>query len=277
MSLWQRKALCIAVDDQACVALLRSSRHEPAQWLGVHEGPWRETLPVALAAWAEAADRAKEIRVVAVGRLAQHWVCAAPEGIASLGELHAYAEVRRTQQFGDSVSEPWLVQGDWHARRSFVCAAVPLALKDTVQDWAATRGRPWHLTTDLTDIMGWSLVRAQRTGWVCVDTPAASSLWMIDSHQGPQHLRTWAQSPGQDRVRRMGGIVDELGRAALRAGVDVPDRWCLIQWREARLQATLMDQSAHPIESLADRMLPLPAVDAAHQWLAALACHGDLA
>ena len=70
--------------------------------------------------------------------LAPSWLQPPSTQVTSLEELHAVACARASQLFGSPVSPfaaevTWTVMADWHARRPFVCVAVPAGWQQLLQ------------------------------------------------------------------------------------------------------------------------------------------------
>lgn len=120
--------------------------------------------------------RAGVLDVVAAPDIAVHWLQSPPARLASLDELRRVAAVRCAQLHGGPV-ERWWVTGDWHARRPFVCAALPRAAVQAVHEPLQGRGirLRWHTA--------WGLVCARRAalfpddGWSGLRTASRLVMW----------------------------------------------------------------------------------------------------
>lgn len=145
------------------------------------------------------------IDVIAGNDIALHWVQAPPASIASFAELRLVAHARCAHLYGGAPDD-WLIAGDWHAGRPFVCAALP---KDVVVNIEQQLGEVklvprWHsawgiLTTGMAQVF-------PSDGWSAVRSPARVVLW----HCGGSRVdvvATWPVDASEDS-----------GSAARRAG-----------------------------------------------------------
>lgn len=85
-----------------------------------------------------APSQAQGIAWILAPSLARSWVQLPSPQIASLSELHAVAQARASQLFGEPVSvavpgAPWAVTANWQASRPFLCVASPGAWVRSLQ------------------------------------------------------------------------------------------------------------------------------------------------
>lgn len=86
-----------------------------------------------------APSQVQNISWILAPSLARSWVQFPSSQIASLGELHAVAQARASQLFGETVSTaapsaPWAVTADWQASRPFLCVATPSTWAQPLQE-----------------------------------------------------------------------------------------------------------------------------------------------
>lgn len=131
----------------------------------------RDALPAALSALAP-----RRFELVASSDLAVHWVQAPPAAVAGLAELRQVAQARCSQLF-DGAPGHWQVAGDWHARRPFACAALPVSVSAPLHAQLPAQGLEarWHTA------WGWLAQRAPALfpadGWSALHTPSWLLLW----------------------------------------------------------------------------------------------------
>ncbi|WP_431100483.1 hypothetical protein [Roseateles noduli] len=99
--------------------------------------PWssQEELRAALAD----APRGAPWRVLVGVASARHFMVRPPVNARRLADLRAIAALRFEDLHGDSAAD-WLIEGDWDARRPFLCCAMPTALLRTLRDVAKQSG-----------------------------------------------------------------------------------------------------------------------------------------
>lgn len=148
---------------------------------------WREQDHVVLAgheagagaiASAPGADR---LHFVVSSDIAVHWIQVPPVGLASLPELRKTAAARCARLFGGS-PESWWVAGDWHARRPFLCAALPRQLVDRVESsLGRSHARPRWMTAG-SAMLQRHAPRLRTEGWSCFHS--AGVVLCLHAHQG---------------------------------------------------------------------------------------------
>ena len=162
--------------------------------------------------------------IIVSGDLVQHWVCSAPEGVASMKELRQYAGLRRAQLFGDASEENWTIEGGWSSKRHFVCSAVLSKLLELVSEKARDVGARWRLTSSMRVLM--ELVKATSqpvNGWLLIQTPFREYLLLRDKQEGWVQLGTrWINATPVD-VDAMWGGWAETDAMALASGREAPD------------------------------------------------------
>ena len=151
----------------------------------------------------EIPSRFAAVNVVAGSSVARHWLQIAPPGLRSLSELQALVQSRADQLFCSNAE--WVVAADWHARRPFLCAALPREVDRLASSIAHPRKAALHLTTSL----NLSLARHAR------DLPADG--WAI-LHE-PEALHLLFLAAGRLEFFRTKAVDLELGATALQAEV----------------------------------------------------------
>lgn len=104
--------------------------------------------------------------------LARNWLQAPSQQIGSLTELHAVAQARASQLFGEGASsaagrEHWAVTGDWQASRSFLCAAMPSVWSESLQ-FVMTPGKGNSIHTPLTLALAHFEGQLPNSGWLAL-------------------------------------------------------------------------------------------------------------
>src|SRR5262245_49203408 len=126
----------LAVGERAAARLTRGSSIEDA--LGA-QVDWDLTAAENAAALQPIFASAGSPDVVLDDRIVRYFVVAAPEGTASLAELHSVASVRLGELFGID-AQTFDVMGDWRASGTFFCCAMARATKQALET-AATMAR----------------------------------------------------------------------------------------------------------------------------------------
>lgn len=174
-------------------------------------------------------------RVVIGNDLARHWLLAPPIGATSLREIQAVAQARFAELFGER-SDEWLVTGDWHTGRPFICAASPKWVVTSVT--GATPGAAPAVCTGT--VLGRTLELFHRqvpdNGWCCVSSP--SSLVLMHLRDGvPETLRVVPVSEAASVDGIFASGAEELQREAARLA------------REPVVNATWLDLTARSLRS----------------------------
>ena len=116
------------------------------------------------------------VEAIAANELAVHWLQQPPQAIQSLQELRLVAQARCAHLHGGRPDD-WWVAGDWTVDRPFVCAALPRAVVQPLQDRCDRQGIRvrWHTV--------WSLLARHRPaslpneGWCGMRTASRALLW----------------------------------------------------------------------------------------------------
>lgn len=230
---WRRDhhVLSLIVGAQAGALLRRSARGGGWQLCQAYEGAWGAALPQALSTWTADLTSAQRVDVCVDASVAQHWISQAPQGARSLSEVQAYAMARRLQLFGDGDAQTWEMRADWHASRPFLCVAMPESLMTLIQAWCEAGRKRWVLRSELTALVSMAAPAWQGASWWSVGTPSISATGWLDEGTSVNHVRTWlAQDALASDERRIEMIRTELGRVALRAGIEPPSNWVDMSW-----------------------------------------------
>jgi hypothetical protein len=181
--------------------------------------PYRDA---SAAQWQDAFGDAKPgfIDAIACNDLALHWVQAPPASVASFAELRQVVQARCAHHYGGAAGD-WRVAADWHARRPFVCVALPqdvvLPIEQRLAEFKLVPR--WH--------SAWSVLNcgAPQTfpsdGWSAVRSPARVVLWHCRDAQ-VDCMATWpvnAQEGTASAARRaVQQMQVEISRAAHSGG-----------------------------------------------------------
>lgn len=159
--------------------------------------------------------RLSTVAVVAGSSLARHWLQTAPTGLRSMSELQEMVQSRADQLFGGDPG--WVVTADWHARRPFLCAAVPRDIDKLATAMARTRRATLHLATSLSLLLARHARQLPGDGWAALHEPEALHLLYLSSAR-PEHLRTVTVPAGLQASALAAEVRAEVGRAAGLAG-----------------------------------------------------------
>jgi hypothetical protein len=170
----------------------------------------------------------KRLRIVFADDLACHWITSPPEGLQSLAELRAVAELRCAELFGDGPKD-WLVSGDWQAGRPFVCAAVPRGLAEVLADECARRGLRCERRTALACALQDGAGSLNDDGWTCIRSPRTLSL-MHAARGRPRLLRILRQPVDASAQRVTQNAAQALHLEAARSGTPAGEH---IRWLDA--------------------------------------------
>lgn len=104
--------------------------------------------------------------------LARSWVQLPSSQIASLAELHAVAQARASQLFGETVSAavpgaPWAVTADWQASRPFLCVASPSIWAQPLQE-LSQGGKHGLILSPLTLVLERFKQQIPASGWLAI-------------------------------------------------------------------------------------------------------------
>lgn len=154
--------------------------------------------------------------------LAPTWLQPPPTQVTSLDELHAVACARASQLFGPPVSPiaaevAWNVMADWHARRPFICVAVPTGWQQLVKADDRAAGR-YRSAVAQPLLLALSRFRKQlpEEGWLAL--VLAGELHLMHRHRGHltrlRNLRLPADG-SPDRIQAL--ALEEWQREMLRS------------------------------------------------------------
>lgn len=165
--------------------------------------------------------------------LSRYWMVQPPTRTRSLAELQAVAIVRGAQIFGGLAGKGnalngWRVEADWNASHEFLCAALPEALLQGVEQWLKwTRlSLVPRLSASLLHLLAAQRSKLPRNAWLCVTWPERTHLLLLQQGRitALRSLSPAAADSTQDRLQR---AVEELRRECLRLGAaaSLPILW----------------------------------------------------
>jgi hypothetical protein len=160
-----RERTLVAVGERAAARLQRGNAIEDAVTAQVD---WELTVAECATALQPLFVGGGAVEVVLDDRLARYFVVSAPEGIASLAELHSVATVRLGELFG---VDPLIYElaADWRVRGPFLCCAVPRTVKQALQDAAAlARASLASLVPLFLRVANSASAARRHTGWIVV-------------------------------------------------------------------------------------------------------------
>lgn len=116
------------------------------------------------------------VDAIVAGDVARHWLQTPPSKLVSFEELRLVARARCALLYGQT-SADWLVVGDWQATRSFVCAALPVALMESLQQAFQAQGVTvrWHTAFSL--LCATQSHTFPADGWSAIRSPTKVMLW----------------------------------------------------------------------------------------------------
>jgi len=159
------------------------------------------------------------LRVVLADELVRMWQVAPPPGAARPADLEAAAAMRYQALFG-ALPAGWTVAADWRATRPFLAAALPVALRDVLEQ--AAREARCHLVEVVPQFVaamnGWRKLH-RRGAWFGLMHGQVLTLAAYDGGTLAA-LRTAVVPPGADRD----WLESHVAREALRVGVGRPER-----------------------------------------------------
>lgn len=165
---------------------LAVSRHELA-WATrdengldrIHRRSWNDDPATAMRAALSrepGSPSVRQVALIAANDLALHWLQTPPGALASFEELRLVAQARCAHLYGGAPAD-WWVTADWRADAPFVCAALPRAVVQPLDQALAALGSQVHWHT------AWGLLCAARAtafpsnGWSAFRSPAQVILW----------------------------------------------------------------------------------------------------
>jgi len=226
VSLWPRERLSIGIGAEA-VSCARAGLDGPASTpmalsAGMDEVAKTLHLEAALGSLLHgASQRSVKTQVVVADGLARHWILQPPPTVRSLAELRAVAQARCMQLFG--ASQSWQIEADWHARRAFLCVAIPARIVDGAR---SAFGHRVAVRTALAVFLSKQAGKFPRNGWVCWTFPGSTCLMGVV--EGRLHsLRTLRSGFSDGWAERLARAAQELRREELRTGlpIDAPVGW----------------------------------------------------
>ena len=166
------------------------------------------------------------VRVTLAPAVAPGWLERAPLGVASLGELQAFAEANCTAVFGDG---PWRVAGDWNARHPFLCVACPAWVDTGLRSVLGARVTMEAALSRACTDKRWGF---GADGWSCVTFPGSTAL-LHASCGRLTALRIVPSLPAVELPTRLEQAALELRRESLRAQLPPGDavRWLSLDGR----------------------------------------------
>jgi hypothetical protein len=119
-----------------------------------------------------APSQAQGIAWILAPSLARSWVQFPSPQIVSLAELHAVAQARASQLFGEPVcaaapGAPWAVTADWQASRPFLCVASPSAWVQSLQA-LSQGGKNGQILSPLTLALDGFKQQIPASGWLAM-------------------------------------------------------------------------------------------------------------
>lgn len=212
--------------------LSRSARTRRVWGADLHEIAWQTADALELAGHGDAADRALadgaaagRVDAIAGNDLAVHWLQPPPAATRSLAELKLVAAARCAHLYGGTSSD-WLVTGDWSARRPFVCAALPRAITQPLQQACAARGARLHWHS------AWAVLCAAHArsfpedGWSGMRTPERIVLWHCNAgHVDALNSIAVAPDTPASEVEALVQLQMRLEGAAAGSGEPGPVHW----------------------------------------------------
>ncbi len=120
------------------------------------------------------------VQVLVCADLCRHFVQQPPAGLRSLAELQSLSAARASQLFGSKPAE-WSVVADWSLVRPFVCAAMPAALLQALQQAAAELSLSLTVESAVLAALERVMPLAPAEGFMGWVTPRAAVL----AHVGP--------------------------------------------------------------------------------------------
>lgn len=204
--------------------------------------------------------------ILALG-LAPGWLQQPSPQIRSLDELHAVSRARASQLFGAPVSPlatemTWNVMADWHARRPFVCAAVPAGWQQLLQMHG--NGSTLSIRSAVTQPLLLALSRLQKQlpkdGWLAL--VLAGELHLMHRRAGHLTRLRSLRLPTDGSTARIQSIaLEEWQREVLRSQL----RGDVLHWLDLMpLDSSPADTALlRTIKWTADPRIPVPP-DVAH-------------
>lgn len=274
MSRWQPEQWVIAMDEREAIAVLNAGREVPQKLVAKHTGAWADGLGRVLDMAGSAGVR--DWSIIVSGDLVQHWVCGAPEGVASLKELRQYAGLRRAQLFGDAAEDNWAIEGDWSSTQHFVCSAVSSKLLELVSEKARDAGARWRLTSSIRVLMASVKATSQPVnGWMLVQTPFREHFLLRGKQGGWEQLGTrWIGATPADVDAAWGGW-PEIDALALASGLEVPETLQIVRCCEQGVRLSTFDRLQASERQLWHRPAATLVQESGSSWLSVLAAFAN--
>lgn len=178
------------------------------------------------------------VDIVASNAVAVHWLQQPPAGVGSLAELKLAAAARCAHLHGGTPDD-WWVAGDWSVRHPFVCAALPRALTQTLQDAAPGARIRWRTAFGL--IVTYRASGIADDGWSAMRTPSRVVLWHC-SAQRIDSLAALAVDPAAGEQSVAAQVRTHL---QLESAMGAPEPTAAVRWFDSdRLTASAPGEAA---------------------------------
>lgn len=274
MSRWQPDQWVIAMDEREAIAVLKAGREVPQKLVVKHAGAWADGLSGVLDMAGSAGVR--DWSIIVSGDLVQHWVCGAPEGVASLKELRQYAGLRRAQLFGDAADDTWTIEGDWSSTRHFVCSAVLSKFLEMVSEKARDVGARWRLTSSMRVLMeSVQATSGSVNGWLLIQTPFREHLLLGNKQRGWVQLGTRWVNATPVEVDAVWGGWPEIDAMALASGREAPDTLQIVRCCDQGVRLSTFDRRQASERQLWHRPAGTLVQESGATWLSVLAAFAN--
>lgn len=165
------------------------------QKIQLHSVAWQEQQTASLAIESLlrrlSIERTSAVQWVAAPSLLKHWLQEPPDHVQSLSELHAVSHHRAQHLFGSvqpfsttGQATSWNISADWHASRSYLCAALPqnwaapLMGKESMQDTIVVSNKASAIVSPLQLVFSKFQKQFPSHGWLAV--VAANALYLMN-------------------------------------------------------------------------------------------------